>query len=124
MKSKTVYLIALAGVLSGCTGLQVNMDSADSRSKWPTDRREREAPSYISERDLNSCPMYVPPAARQLAPAPVAQLAAVRPNDHTAREAILLDYIETLRYHIKDVNADTTGQYMAYLQACTSRKQK
>lgn len=131
MKLKTFVTIVLAVALSGCT-FNVDRERKSGRSEdngdwrnqgWRADSRT--PPGWITERQANNCPMYIPPDKRAVPGAPVDEFAKLRKGDYATREELLLKYIEQLRYHIKDVNTDNVDQYTKYLQACMGQsKQK
>lgn len=126
MKLKNFVSVILAVGLSGCTfnvdRERLNRDDGDWRDRSWGDTRP--SPSGVELRQPVKCPMYVPPEKPALPRAPTEEYEKLPRHANNAREALLLTYIEQLRYHIKDVNTANVDQYMKYLQACMGQSRQ
>lgn len=78
--------------------------------------------SGIREREISNCPVYTPPPARTVPPTPAEEYSKIPREKTEARVELLLDYIQTLREHIRAAKTDHLEQYSNYLRSCVSKE--
>ena len=70
--------------------------------------------------DLNKskCGLFTPPEFADIPNVPIDAIAALKPNDHRGKNAILVEHIRALREAIQSDRHAYAQAYATYLQSC------